>query len=100
MTRTSSSAGQPNESAVAQYRAFLDGHPALIAAARVELAGRDLACWCPPALACHADVLLAVASARHDARLNQSAAVAQARPSSHWVDVARLHVPPDPPIAK
>lgn len=27
-----------------------------------ELAGRDLACWCPPGEPCHADVLLAVAA--------------------------------------
>lgn len=30
---------------------------------RRELAGRDLACWCPPGEACHADVLLEVANA-------------------------------------
>jgi hypothetical protein len=29
---------------------------------RRELAGRDLACWCPPGRPCHADVLLAVAA--------------------------------------
>jgi len=29
---------------------------------RTELAGRDLACWCPPDLACHADVLLKLAN--------------------------------------
>jgi hypothetical protein len=37
----------------------------LIASARLQLAGRDLACWCRPELACHADVLLLVA-AGHD----------------------------------
>jgi hypothetical protein len=31
---------------------------------RRELAGRDLCCWCAPELACHADVLLEVASQR------------------------------------
>lgn len=30
---------------------------------RRELAGRDLACWCPPDQPCHADVLLAIANA-------------------------------------
>jgi hypothetical protein len=30
---------------------------------RAELAGKDLACWCPPELACHADVLLEIANA-------------------------------------
>lgn len=29
---------------------------------RQQLAGRDLACWCPLDLPCHADVLLAVAN--------------------------------------
>jgi hypothetical protein len=34
----------------------------MIEAARTELAGRNLMCWCPPADACHADVLLRIAS--------------------------------------
>lgn len=29
---------------------------------RTELAGRDLACWCPPGQPCHADVLLELAN--------------------------------------
>jgi len=29
---------------------------------RAELAGRDLACWCPVGSPCHGDVLLAVAN--------------------------------------
>ena len=29
---------------------------------RRELAGRDLACWCPPDQPCHADVLLEIAN--------------------------------------
>lgn len=31
--------------------------------ARAELAGRDLACWCPLDQPCHADVLLEIANA-------------------------------------
>jgi Domain of unknown function (DUF4326) len=31
---------------------------------RRELAGADLACWCPPGEPCHADVLLEVANGR------------------------------------
>jgi hypothetical protein len=31
--------------------------------ARAELAGKDLACWCPLDQACHADVLLEIANA-------------------------------------
>jgi hypothetical protein len=30
--------------------------------ARTELAGRDLACWCPLDMPCHADVLLELAN--------------------------------------
>lgn len=30
---------------------------------RAELAGRDLACWCPDGQPCHADVLLEIANA-------------------------------------
>ncbi len=33
-----------------------------VADVRRELAGRDLACWCPPDQPCHADVLLALAN--------------------------------------
>ena len=37
-------------------------HPELAEAARRELAGKDLACWCDPDELCHADVLLEVAN--------------------------------------
>jgi len=48
--------------AVQLYREWLAGRAGLLAAARSELAGRDLACWCRPDEECHADVLLAVAN--------------------------------------
>lgn len=57
-----------NATAVEQYEAYLVTNPGLVAAARAELAGKDLACWCPlldPAgnhLPCHADVLLSIAN--------------------------------------
>jgi Domain of unknown function (DUF4326) len=55
------------DEAIRRYREHLLAHPDLVAAARVELAGRDLACWCGPDVACHADVLLAVANCEaHD----------------------------------
>lgn len=38
----------------------MDGHP--LEAIRTELAGRDLACWCPLDQPCHADVLLELAN--------------------------------------
>lgn len=52
---------------VARYRAYLDATPELKAAARDELRGKDLVCWCAPDLPCHADVLLAVANQRRRA---------------------------------
>jgi hypothetical protein len=52
--------------AVAQFEhALASGDGALgftIADVRYELAGKDLACWCPPGEPCHADVLLRVAN--------------------------------------
>jgi hypothetical protein len=36
--------------------------PALVDAVRHELAGRVLACWCPPDAPCHGDLLLALAA--------------------------------------
>ncbi len=47
--------------AVANYRLWLESQPELVAAALIELAGRDLACWCPLSQPCHADVLLQIA---------------------------------------
>jgi predicted kinase len=49
--------------AVDAYVRHLVDHPYLVAAARVELAGADLACWCPLDLPCHADVLLDLVNA-------------------------------------
>jgi hypothetical protein len=49
--------------AVRRYRRWLAGQPALVAAARRELAGRALVCWCPLDRPCHAEVLWQVANA-------------------------------------
>jgi hypothetical protein len=46
--------------AVALYREHLLRHPRLVELAARELAGKDLACWCPPDQPCHADVLLEI----------------------------------------
>lgn len=46
------------EKALELYRAYLNANPQIIARARVELAGRDLACWCALDQPCHADELL------------------------------------------
>lgn len=51
------------EQVIDLYRRWLTGRPELVAAAREQLAGRDLMCWCPPELPCHVDVLLELANA-------------------------------------
>lgn len=51
---------EANRAAVDEYSAYLKRNPQLVADARLELAGLNLACWCRPQLACHADVLLAL----------------------------------------
>lgn len=45
---------------IADYRVWLRQRPGLVAAARGELRGKTLGCWCAP-LPCHGDVLAAVA---------------------------------------
>lgn len=46
---------------IERYRAYLIGTPALLAAAKSELKGKTLSCWCKPK-PCHGDVLLSVAN--------------------------------------
>ncbi len=53
--------------AVGLYSEWLATQPGLIAAARAQLGGRDLACWCPLDEECRADVLLAVANSARPA---------------------------------
>ena len=58
------------EQCVEMYRAYITGtpdrinfrHPPMIEQIRTELAGKNLACWCPPDQACHADLLLEIAN--------------------------------------
>jgi Domain of unknown function (DUF4326) len=52
------------DEAVRRYRAALVGGELgfSVEDVRRELAGRDLACWCPLDQACHGDVLLAIAN--------------------------------------
>ena len=52
---------EPRELAVAKYRDWLMSKPELVAAAKRELRGKVLGCWCAPR-ACHGDVLLEVAN--------------------------------------
>jgi Domain of unknown function (DUF4326) len=49
---------RPRERAVELYREHLARNPELVERARRELAGKDLACWCPIGQPCHADVAL------------------------------------------
>ena len=57
-TGTFADKAEAHRFAVEAYRAHLKAHAWLVDEARRELAGRDLMCWCPPELPCHADVLL------------------------------------------
>lgn len=53
---------ETDEAAVAMFRAFMLGRRDFQAMARSDLAGKDLACWCPLDHSCHADVLLEIAN--------------------------------------
>jgi hypothetical protein len=46
---------------IEQYRTYLKTRPDLIEAAKKELRGKVLGCWCAPRL-CHGDVLLEIAN--------------------------------------
>ena len=46
---------------IEKYREWIKSQPALIEAARNELAGKNLMCFCSPQ-ACHGDVLLEIAN--------------------------------------
>jgi hypothetical protein len=48
--------------AVCLYRAHATLNKELVEAAKFELRGKDLACWCPLNQPCHADVLLELAN--------------------------------------
>lgn len=46
---------------VAKYEEYIRAHPTLMEAAKTELRGRDLVCFCAPN-ACHGDVLWRIAN--------------------------------------
>lgn len=54
--------GRPAGEAVRLFEDYLLARPELVEAARRELRGKDLACYCRPGDPCHADVLLRVAN--------------------------------------
>lgn len=49
------------ETAIRLYEEWLRSQPELMAAAKKELKGKTLGCWCKP-LDCHGDVLLRIAN--------------------------------------
>jgi len=49
------------DSVIKQYEVWLHSQPALMAAAKQELKGKSLVCWCAPHR-CHGDVLLRIAN--------------------------------------
>lgn len=58
--RPAARSASANAAAVEQFREYLARNPRLVDQAREELAGLNLACWCAPHLACHADVWLSL----------------------------------------
>ena len=46
---------------IEKYKVWLQQSPALLIAAKQELVGKNLECWCAP-LPCHADILLKIAN--------------------------------------
>lgn len=46
---------------IEKYKLYLDEHPELKEAAKIELKGKNLACFCAPK-SCHGDVLLLLAN--------------------------------------
>ena len=53
------------EEVVAKFEQYILSNPALVAAAKRELRGKNLVCWCAP-LACHGDILLKIANQMFD----------------------------------
>ena len=51
------------EEVVEKFRRHLESRPDLVLAARRELRGKVLGCWCFPKRPCHAEVLCEVANA-------------------------------------
>ena len=49
------------EETISKYRAWILSQPDLVAAARRDLRGKVLGCWCHP-LTCHGDVLAEIAN--------------------------------------
>lgn len=53
--------GEDRAWVIQKYRDYFTGHPELIEAAKRELKGKILGCWCAPK-SCHGDVLAEIAN--------------------------------------
>ena len=56
------SAAQDAAECVRKYRAYVLARPEWIAAAKLHLRGKNLACWCPLGAPCHGEFLLELAN--------------------------------------
>jgi hypothetical protein len=82
-------AGRTRAWAVEQFKGWASNNPAWVAAARTELHGRNLACWCPIGEPCHADVLLALVNPRTcDMSAAASTPPSQATATMEWTPAA------------
>ncbi|MGX4658052.1 DUF4326 domain-containing protein [Micromonospora sp. SCSIO 07396] len=75
--------------AIDRYRQWLILRLDLITAARRDLTGRDLACWCPLDQPCHADVLLSIINQPTPPPADTPPAVVDLGTALHYGD--RLH---------
>ena len=55
--------------AVEFYRGYLRDRPELVEQIRMELSGKDVACWCSLDAVCHGDVLLEIANSGMNAEV-------------------------------
>ena len=59
--------GVSQAAAVAEFEAWLKGDGAeLLNGAKIELRGKNLACWCKPGTPCHADVWLLLVNSQSE----------------------------------
>jgi hypothetical protein len=57
------------EEVIEKFHQYILGSPELYAAARSELRGKNLVCYCAP-LPCHGDILLEIANSAIDSPVN------------------------------
>jgi hypothetical protein len=50
------------EDAITAYKDWIESQPELIKAAKKELKGKTLGCFCKPIYPCHGDILLRIAN--------------------------------------